>query len=93
MILSKSERYVPAKVEHEVSLRDRGECQWVSGGKKCLSQRRTQIHHIVPVSEGGRSTSENLVTLCYFHHDMQHDFGFAKYGHCERLGIAALRPQ
>ncbi len=31
-----------------------------------------EIHHVTPVSEGGLSTLENLMTLCSAHHRIEH---------------------
>ncbi len=35
---------------------------------KISNSRGNEIHHIVPVSEGGESTIENLILLCPLHH-------------------------
>jgi hypothetical protein len=32
-----------------------------------------QIHHIIPLSRGGTSDSENLQTLCRYHHSLKHN--------------------
>lgn len=34
----------------------------------CTSRYRLQPHHITPWSEGGRTETGNLATLCWFHH-------------------------
>ncbi len=66
-------RLTPAAVEHQVALRDVGRCTAVdSKGVRCESRRWLQIHHIQPVSLGGRNTAENLTTLCSAHHQMRH---------------------
>ena len=38
----------------------------------CTSQRWLEIHHIVPVSQGGRDEISNLTTLCHAHHKQRH---------------------
>lgn len=45
----------------------------------CTS-RRGQIHHIVWWNRGGRTTSENLVLLCWRHHRLVHDGGWTLTG-------------
>lgn len=32
-----------------------------------------QIHHIRPLSKGGTNKSDNLMTLCKYHHSLKHD--------------------
>ena len=34
----------------------------------CTSTYRLEAHHIVPRSQGGTNTPENLATLCWYHH-------------------------
>ena len=34
----------------------------------CTSDYRLEVHHIIPTSQGGNHTPENLATLCWFHH-------------------------
>jgi hypothetical protein len=31
-----------------------------------------QVHHKLPLSQGGTNTSFNLITLCYYHHILKH---------------------
>jgi len=31
-----------------------------------------QVHHLVPLSRGGRNEIDNLVTVCRFHHSLHH---------------------
>jgi len=59
--------------KHAVFARDEGRCTHVnSKGIRCNSDRRIQIHHIRPASQGGSNDPENLTTLCSFHHDLVH---------------------
>jgi 5-methylcytosine-specific restriction endonuclease McrA len=59
---------MPAKVKHQVNLRDRGKCQ----APGCENDRYVEIHHIVPRAQGGPHTLENLTTLCSAHHRITH---------------------
>ncbi|MDE0168089.1 MAG: HNH endonuclease signature motif containing protein [bacterium] len=34
----------------------------------CTSGYRLEVHHIVPRSQGGTHTEDNLTTLCWYHH-------------------------
>jgi hypothetical protein len=43
----------------------------------CTSRYRLEVHHVIPWSEGGPTTPENLTTLCWFHHHVVvHGFGY-----------------
>jgi 5-methylcytosine-specific restriction endonuclease McrA len=75
----KSKKFSPgrkplsAEERHAVNIRDRGCCTFVGpDGKRCGSDRWTEIHHIHPVHLGGTNDPENLTTLCSFHHDLVH---------------------
>jgi hypothetical protein len=64
---------VSAALRHRVRLRDGNSCQApMPGGKKCSSRRWLDIHHRIPISEGGGNTFENLTTLCRAHHQAHH---------------------
>ena len=65
---------VPAAVAHAVRLRDQGQCQAKQqpGGKACGSRRWTELHHLLPVAQGGRHELTNLITLCSAHHARMH---------------------
>lgn len=59
---------IPAKVKHEVNLRDGGNCT-VPG---CANNIFTELHHVKPVSHGGQNTVENIFTTCSAHHRLIH---------------------
>jgi len=65
-------RKPPARVVHQVNLRDQGRCRVKVGGKACGSRHYTEIHHIRPFSLGGVHSLDNLVTLCSGHHRAVH---------------------
>jgi len=70
--LGSAGRYIPAKVAHQVSLRDRGECTFTGAHGKCRESRWVDVHHLTPVSQGGTSVLDNLTTLCASHHRYLH---------------------
>lgn len=68
-----SRKPLPAHIEHAIQLRDQGRCQYrkLDGGI-CGETRFIHLHHILPLSQGGPDTVENLVTLCSLHHSEVH---------------------
>jgi 5-methylcytosine-specific restriction endonuclease McrA len=66
-------RVIPARIKHEVFLRDKGQCQHREpDGRPCMNNTFLHLHHIKPVSDGGQSILENLITLCSAHHKHVH---------------------
>ncbi len=64
---------IPANLLHQIRLRDEGRCTYApENGKRCNQSRWVEIHHKIPISEGGPNTLENLSTLCSSHHDWTH---------------------
>jgi 5-methylcytosine-specific restriction endonuclease McrA len=59
---------------HIATLRDGGVCQWCDPetGEKCESTYFTEVHHIIPRSQGGTDDVDNLITLCRHHHKYVH---------------------
>lgn len=53
-----------------VKVRDRHTCQ----GRNCGSTNKSilQVHHILPLSRGGKNTMTNLITLCDNCHSKRH---------------------
>jgi hypothetical protein len=43
----------------------------------CGARRFTQAHHIVWWGDGGRTDLDNLVLVCFFHHRLVHEHGWA----------------
>lgn len=72
-------RPIPAAIAHQVRLRDEGKCQhnnmYDPRGSICGQKRWVDLHHLIPVSQGGQNTVENLVTLCRVHHQLRHEAG------------------
>jgi len=64
---------ISAVIQHEVRLRDQGQCVHQDlKGIRCINKRWVELHHIRHRAEGGLNTTENLVTLCSAHHRGQH---------------------
>jgi len=62
-------RYIPQSLRRLVWQRDGGTCQYISAnsGRKCESRFQLEVDHIVPVSQGGNTSPENLRLLCRQH--------------------------
>lgn len=41
---------------------------------RCQNRRKLHAHHLVPISKGGTSTSENLITHCESCHSTKHKY-------------------
>lgn len=54
-----------------VKERDRFTCQGKGCG--CTDKSQLQVHHILPLTRGGRTTMLNLITLCVRCHEKRHD--------------------
>jgi hypothetical protein len=66
-------RFISARLEHAVRLRDQGQCTHMSAqGVRCVERRWLDIHHVKPLSEGGVTTLENLTLICRGHHQAIH---------------------
>ncbi len=64
---------VPAAIRHQVNLRDQRRCAHIQpDGIRCNQARWIEIHHKIPVSQGGLNTVDNLITLCSTHHKFAH---------------------
>lgn len=66
-------RFVPARLEHLVRLRDQGQCTHrAPTGNRCAEKRWLEIHHIHPLSKGGETRLDNLTLVCRGHHQLVH---------------------
>jgi 5-methylcytosine-specific restriction endonuclease McrA len=66
--VGRARQAVAPALRRAVLLRDR-QCCRVSG---CKNSHFVDVHHIRPRAEGGRNTSDNLITLCTSHHRAAH---------------------
>ena len=64
--VGRAQRTVPDRTRRVIEHRDRG-CR-VPG----CTNRRVDVHHIVPWAEGGATDTDNLVSLCRRHHRLLH---------------------
>ncbi len=71
--LSRRSRVIPELLRRAVLLRDGGRCR-VPG---CRRRLWLDLHHLVPVWQGGRTIRSNLISICRFHHTMVHE-GFLR---------------
>ena len=60
---------IPPALRRKVKARDHGRCRvsW------CRSSRNVDQHHLVPRSQGGEHTLENIISLCESHHLAHHE--------------------
>lgn len=64
---SSNKKDTPEDIKNEVLKLDSHAC------RSCLSKSKgLHVHHIVYRSEGGQHLIENLITLCFYCHDMVH---------------------
>jgi uncharacterized protein DUF222/HNH endonuclease len=64
-------RAVPAAIRRALWSRDRG-CRF----PMCANRRFVHAHHVRHWAHGGRTSLDNLVLLCGFHHRLLHEGGF-----------------
>ncbi|MBW7876429.1 MAG: HNH endonuclease, partial [Candidatus Cloacimonetes bacterium] len=76
-VVRQTRKALPKAIVHAVNRRDRGQCCYYGmRNNRCDSRYRVEIHHIEPISWGGKDTIENLVTLCHDHHKLIHESFF-----------------
>lgn len=64
---------IPRSLHRLVRVRDGGRCRFPG----CSERRFTEVHHLIHRCAGGPNTAANLVTLCWFHHRLVHEGGWA----------------
>jgi hypothetical protein len=81
---------VTGSVRRAIIARDGNACS----ADGCQSRYRLQIHHIQHWAHGGPTNPENLITLCWYHHQIVvHQRGFTPYRHPEHGRIRFRAPQ
>jgi hypothetical protein len=85
--LSETARLAPAWMLRQVRYRDRG-CRFPG----CGAKRFTEAHHITYWRDGGRTTLDNLVLICSFHHRLVHEHGWTIARHADGGEVVWRRP-
>ena len=63
------------------------------GADGCISRHRLQVHHLTPWSDGGETNQDELVVLCWFHHQVVvHERGYEVYFHHDSRRIRFRKP-
>jgi 5-methylcytosine-specific restriction endonuclease McrA len=89
MVYGRQSRTVPPGLRRAIIARDGGVC----AADGCQSRYRLQIHHVTPWTGGGPTNPDNLVTLCWYHHQVViHQKGYTLYRHPEHGRIRFKRP-
>ena len=71
---NKNRKPIVSAVKHEIAMRDQGQCAHTDDkGNRCTQRRWIDFHHIRPVSDGGKDTVDNGITLCRPHHRFHHE--------------------
>ena len=64
-------RHIPAEVRRAVYARGGGRCCFIDArGRRCGETHQLEYDHIVPVAQGGKSTVDNVRTLCRAHNHL-----------------------
>jgi hypothetical protein len=80
MRFGRRSRTIPPRLRRAILHRDGNRC--VIDG--CDSRNRLQVHHVVPWSQGGPTDPENLIALCWYHHQIAvHQHGLEPHRHRE----------
>ncbi len=89
MVYGRRTRTIPPALRRAIIHRDGNTCT----GDGCPSTHRLQVHHIIPWSQGGTTDPDNLITLCWFHHQIiVHQRGFQPYRHPDHGRIRFRKP-
>jgi len=65
----RTSRTIPANIRRAVEVRDHGTCVF----PECGSKAYLECHHIIEVAGGGPTTIDNLVLVCWNHHNLVHE--------------------
>jgi 5-methylcytosine-specific restriction endonuclease McrA len=64
-------RHIPAAVKREVWRRDRGQCAFSRGTRRCTETAFLEFHHVVPYAHGGAATVSNIELRCRAHNQYE----------------------
>lgn len=71
--VGRKRRTVPPKLRRLLEARDQGRCCWPG----CERRRHLAAHHRRHWAHGGETSLDNLVLLCFHHHRLVHEGGYA----------------
>jgi hypothetical protein len=78
MRYGRASRKIPPSLRQAIIRRDGNRCA-IDG---CDSRNRLQVHHIIPWSQGGSTDPENLLSVCWYHHQVAiHRHDLVPYRH------------
>jgi 5-methylcytosine-specific restriction endonuclease McrA len=89
-----SSRHIPAQVKRVVWHRDGGQCAFVgTAGRRCDERGFLEFHHVVPYSEGGAASVDNIQLRCRAHNGYEFERVFARGKMLEvrEISVAYLR--
>jgi hypothetical protein len=82
-------RTIPPALRRAIIHRDGNRC----AADGCDSRNRLQVHHIIPWSQDGPTDPDNLITLCWYHHQIViHEQGFHIHRHPDHGRIRFHKP-
>lgn len=64
---------MPPRLRRALEARDEGTCCWPG----CENRRHLDAHHRTHWAHGGETSLDNLVLLCWHHHRLVHEGGYA----------------
>jgi Domain of unknown function (DUF222)/HNH endonuclease len=70
--VGRKRRTVPTWIRRHLEIRDQGSCQWPG----CANRRYLDAHHKHHWAQGGDTSLDNLVLLCWHHHRLVHEGGY-----------------
>jgi hypothetical protein len=70
--VGRTRRSVPPKLRRLLEARDERCCRWPG----CTNHRHLHAHHRRHWAQGGETSLENLVLLCFHHHRLVHEGGY-----------------
>jgi 5-methylcytosine-specific restriction endonuclease McrA len=89
MDYGRKERTAPPALKRALLAKYNHRC----GADGCQSRYHLRVHHRTPWSEGGETNQEDLVVLCWFHHQVVvHERGYEIYFHRDPRRIRFRKP-
>ncbi|MGH8947162.1 MAG: HNH endonuclease, partial [Acidimicrobiia bacterium] len=89
MVYGRSQRTAPPALKRALLYESEMMCQ----ADGCTSRYRLQIHHVNSWAQGGETNPEDLIVLCWFHHQVViHQRGYHIYRHPDHGRIRFRAP-